>query len=219
MSEVIRLSTPVISLRLISSVTWVKSSAIHVSALMALPIKSKRPLFFFFFELQDEDDEELPPRLEIIVSTSFLTFSTEFNVLFLRDSVSDFQELRIGMRAMISEETDDTLDVARAPVIVVVAGGRVIGVADPSMIIGTVLVTPFWTTVEVTTLGAADTTGVLADPPTLKLELVLVVVPVLVAGPPAARDDFVEVTRGVVEVLIFGSFDPLEDGATTLLVP
>lgn len=148
-------------------------------------------------------------------STSFLTFSTEFKVPFFRESVSDFQEFKIGMRAMISDETDDTLDVARTPVIVVVAGGRVIGVADPSMIMGTVLVTPFWTTVEVTTIGAADTTVVLADPPILTLELLLAVLPVLEAELPAARDDPFEVVLGVVEVLVFGGLDPLEEGTIT----
>ncbi len=231
-SEVIRPSTPLMLLRLMSSVTWVKSSAMHVNALIALPMKSKRPLFFFL-RWQGEDDEELPPRFEIIFSTSFLTFSTEFNVLFLRELVSDFQEFKIGMRAMISDETDDTLDVARTPSMVVVAGGRVIGVADPSMIMGTVLVTPFWTTVEVTTIGTADTTGVLVGPPTLTLELLLAVLFVLEAELAAVRDDLFEVVRGVVEVLVFGCFDPLEegtitaaddevvleDGTTTLLVP
>lgn len=141
--EVISPSTPSISLRLISSVTWVKSSPMHANALMALLMKSKRPLFLRFLELQGDDDEVLPPRLEMMFSTSLLTFSTDFNVLSFRESGSDFQEFRIGMRAMISEETDETLDVARAPVTVVVTGGRVIGVSDPPTITGTVLVTPF----------------------------------------------------------------------------
>lgn len=213
-SEVIRPSTPLMLLRLMSSVTWVKSSAMHVNALIALPMKSKRPLFFFL-GWQGEDDEEPPPRSEIIFSTSFLTFSTEFKVLFFSESVFDFQEFKIGMRAMISDETDDTLDVARAPVMVVVAGGRVIGVADPSMMMGTVLVTPFWTTVEVITIGAAGITGVLVDPPILTLEVLLAVLLVLEAELPAARDDHFEVVLGVVEVLVFGGLDPLEEGTTT----
>jgi hypothetical protein len=141
--EVISPSTPSISLRLISSVMWVKSSPMHANALIALLMKSKRPLFLRFLELQGADDEVLPPRLEMMFSTSLLTFSTDFNVLSFRESGSDFQEFRIGMRAMISEETDETLDVARAPVTVVVTGGRVIGVSDPPTITGTVLVTPF----------------------------------------------------------------------------
>lgn len=186
----------------------------HVNALIALPMKSKRPLFFFLW-WQGEDDEELPPRFEIRFSTSFLTFSTEFNVLFLRLSVSDFQEFKIGMRATISDEADDTLDVAGAPLMVVVAGGRVIGVADPSMIMGTVLVTPSWTITEVTTIGTTNPMGLLVDPPILTVELLLVVLFVLEIELAVARDETFEVVLAVVEVLVFSGLDPLEEGTIT----
>jgi hypothetical protein len=110
----------------------------------------------FLLEPQPEVDDP-PPRSEITSSISDLTPSTLFSVSVLSDVGLDFQELRIGIRAKTSEETEDALEVASVSERVVVTGGRVIGVEVPSTIMSTVRVVPDSTTVEVIILGVPTT--------------------------------------------------------------
>jgi hypothetical protein len=92
-----------------SVVTSPRSSLRQVNLLTKSSAKPKMPLFFL--EPQPDEDEP-PPRSEITPSISDLTPSTLFSVSVLSDVGLDFQELRMGIRAKTSEETEDALEVA-----------------------------------------------------------------------------------------------------------
>ncbi|KAJ5125406.1 hypothetical protein N7526_007583 [Penicillium atrosanguineum] len=148
-------SIPSTSFPSTSWVTFSKSSPMQVNVLTNPSMKPKMPLFF----LEPQPDvDDLPPRSEITVSISVLTSSTLLSVSVLSEVGLDFQELRMGMRAKTSEETEDALDEASVPERVVVTGGRVIGAEAPSPMMFTVRVIPDSTTVEVTMLGVPTMT-------------------------------------------------------------
>jgi hypothetical protein len=158
-SEVIvetRPSTPVMSSTLMLPVMSSKLWPIHDKVLIMSPMAPKRPLLLL--ELHPED--ESPPRSEITDSTSLMTSSTLLRVSVLSPVGSAFQELMKGMRAMISEDTEDTLEVAATPVTVVVAGGTVIVSDDPGAVVAAVVVVPESTVVEV---GAVVAPGVVSE--------------------------------------------------------
>jgi hypothetical protein len=139
---------------MMSSVTFCRSSSMHTNELMISPMAPNNPLFFFEPHPEEEDE---PPRSEISPSTSLRMPFTLFNVSVLRGSGFFFQELMIGIRPAISEDTEDTLDVASELWIVDVTGGRVIGVEYESPVMtGTDTVLPDSIIVENTMVGRSE---------------------------------------------------------------
>ena len=94
---------------LISSVRLSKFSSMQDNVLTMSPTRPRRPLFFF--EMHGLDDGSLP-RSEMRPSTSLLISLTLLRVSVLSGVGFARQELMIGIKPTIWEDTDDTADVA-----------------------------------------------------------------------------------------------------------
>ena len=103
-------STASTSSELMLSVMLSKSSSMQDSLLMTSPIAPSNPLFIFLEP--HPEDEESPPRSEMRSSMSLLTGLILSSVSSLRGSGFFFHELIAPIRSTISEETEDTLEVA-----------------------------------------------------------------------------------------------------------
>jgi hypothetical protein len=126
----------------------------HDNELIISPMEPNNPLFFFEPHPEEEDE---PPRLEISPSTSPRMPVTLSRVSVLRGSGFFFQEPMMGIRPAMSEDTEDTLDVASELWIVDVTGGSVIGVEYESPVMtGTVTVLPDLTIVDDTIVGPSE---------------------------------------------------------------
>lgn len=149
---------PSIVLLWILSLMFSRSLLIQVKEFTILPMKERKPCFF---DLHPEEDY-LPLRLQIRSS-----ISPRIPVIFLRVPILSpvwfaFQELIMGIRIAILEETEEMLDVAWAEARVVMTGGRVIGtVSELPTMTGTVRLMPDSTTTVLTMLGVPNATLVI----------------------------------------------------------
>lgn len=99
-----------------------RSSSIQDNPFIVSPIVPSRPLFRF----ESHPEEESPPRSVMRSSILFMTVLILSRVSGLRGVGSAFHELITGIRPTISEDTEETLDVACSLLRVVVIGGTVI---------------------------------------------------------------------------------------------